>query len=571
LKQEESAKNMPQKRLLTEFCALSGKILRYANRGVSLPQFMQHISKMLLDFSESDAVNLYIRTDQLYHRCEVTKWPKVLFQLKTCKDSAHCLGSNDLGKLRKGVMEGDFKSSSTLLSKQGSFMTGNHSESVHLIHKDGEKKEQYHINLEGGFRSLLLIPFSVEGKKTGVLELKSKNIDYFIKREVEFYEGVAQTLGSALIDRKAQEALRERVKELTCLYGISQVIQKTDVTLDEILHSIVGLLPPALQYPDKAAAQIIVDRRSYKTKGFKKPDYPHAEEYALRGDIYLARQLVGFVEVVYIKKIEEYEGTVFLEEEHHLINEVARKISLVIGRKKAEQEKQELQEQLIHADRLATIGELSAGVAHELNEPLGNILGFAQLAKKDVKTSGQTIKDLEKIIKATLHAREVVKKLLIFARQLPAQKQRANLNKVVSECLYFLELHCQKEGISLKRLLSPDIPDMVLDSSQIQQVVVNLVVNAIHAMPEGGVIRVITEKHENQVSLIIEDTGVGMSKEIIKQIFIPFFTTKEIGQGTGLGLAVVHGIVANHRGTIEVTSKIEHGSRFEVKLPLNTV
>ena len=162
-----------------------------------------------------------------------------------------------------------------------------------------------------------------------------------------------------------------------------------------------------------------------------------------------------------------------------------------------------------------------------------------------------------------------MKKLLIFARQLPAQKRSVNLNKIVSEALYFLEVHCQKEGIELTSILSTDITDMVLDSSQIQQVLVNLVVNAIHAMPKGGVITVKTEKHKNQVSLIVQDTGVGMSKEVIEQIFMPFFTTKEIGQGTGLGLAVVHGIVANHRGTIDVKSKIGHGTRFEVKLSLD--
>jgi signal transduction histidine kinase len=438
-----------------------------------------------------------------------------------------------------------------------------------LIEKEKGEKVGYYINTKNGYRSLLEIPFEAEGKRSGILELKSRNPGYFLKKEVEFYEGVAQTLGSALIDRKAQEALRERVKEITCLYGISQVIQDTEVSLDEILKSIVELLPPALQYPDKAAAQIVVEQRSYKSKRFTKPKFSNAEKHVLKADIYVTDQLAGFVEVRYIEKIADYEGSVFLEEEYHLINEVASKISLFIERKRAEKEKKELQDQLMHADRLATIGELSAGVAHEINEPLGNILGFAQLASKDIKITEQTSKDLEKIIKATLHAREVVKKLLIFSRQLPAQKRKVNLNTVVTECIYFLGVHCQKEGIELKSILSSRIPDMILDSSQIQQVIVNLVVNAIHATPKGGVITVKTEKHENQISIIVQDTGIGMSKEVMEQIFMPFFTTKEIGQGTGLGLAVVHGIVANHRGTIDVRSNIGQGTRFEVKLPFN--
>jgi signal transduction histidine kinase len=560
---------MPPKRLLGDFCALSGKILRFANSGVSLSQFMQQISKMLLDFSESDAVNLYIKADKLYHRCEAKYWPKKIFRLRSSQDSEQFWGDDDLEKLRRGVMENIYEYSSPSFSKNGSFMTGDIEQSVYLTEKENGGKVEYHINTGSGYRSLLQIPFAAEGKRSGILELKSRIPGYFLKKEMEFYEGVAQTLGSALIDRKAQEALRERVKEITCLYGISQVMQDTDVSLDEILQSIVELLPPALQYPDKAAAQIVVEQHSYKSKRFTEPKFPNAEKHLLKADIYVTDQLAGFVEVRYIEKIADYEGSVFLEEEYHLINEVASKISLVIERKRAEKEKKVLQDQLMHADRLATIGELSAGVAHEINEPLGNILGFAQLASKDLKITSQTSKDLEKIIKATLHAREVVKKLLIFARQLPAQKRKVNLNTVVTECLYFLEVHCQKEGIELKSVLSPRIPDMILDSSQIQQVIVNLVVNAIHATPKGGVITVKTEKHENQISIIVQDTGIGMSKEVMEQIFMPFFTTKEIGQGTGLGLAVVHGIVANHRGTIDVKSKLGRGTRFELRLPFN--
>ena len=243
-------------------------------------------------------------------------------------------------------------------------------------------------------------------------------------------------------------------------------------------------------------------------------------------------------------------------------------MTLIIERREAEKDKSKLQDQLRHADRLATIGQLAAGVAHELNEPLGNILGFAQLVKKCPGLPSQVEKDIEQIVAASLHAREVIKKLLLSARQMPLKTTQVNLNQVVEDGLYLLEARCAKRGIELVRSLSPDLPEITADPAQLNQILVNLVVNSAQVMPEGGRLTVGTLAREDHVSLIVEDTGIGMSEEVIKQIFIPFFTTKDVDQGTGLGLAVVHGIVTSHGGTIKVESKVGRGTRFEVQLPI---
>jgi signal transduction histidine kinase len=151
---------------------------------------------------------------------------------------------------------------------------------------------------------------------------------------------------------------------------------------------------------------------------------------------------------------------------------------------------------------------------------------------------------------------------------MPPKKTQVNLNQLVEEGLYFLESRCVKEGIELKRLLLTDLPEITADPGQLTQVLVNLVVNAIQAMPQGGKLTVQTLAGKGYVSLIVEDTGVGMSAEVMKNLFVPFFTTKELDQGTGLGLPVVHGIVTSHGGCIKVDSQPGSGSRFEVKLPL---
>jgi signal transduction histidine kinase len=248
---------------------------------------------------------------------------------------------------------------------------------------------------------------------------------------------------------------------------------------------------------------------------------------------------------------------------------VAREVSLIIERRHTEEEKTRLQDQLRHADRLATIGQLAAGVAHELNEPLGSILGFAQLTKKSPDLHRQAAEDIERIEKASLHAREVVRKLMLFSRQMPPQKSRVAVNQLVEEGFYFLESRCAKEGIEVARSLAPNLPDITADRSQLHQVLVNLVVNAIQAMPGGGRLTVATRAEgEDHIAITVEDTGVGMSEDVLRQIFVPFFTTKDVSEGTGLGLSVVHGIITAHGGSVNVESQAGRGTEFEIRLPV---
>jgi signal transduction histidine kinase len=195
-------------------------------------------------------------------------------------------------------------------------------------------------------------------------------------------------------------------------------------------------------------------------------------------------------------------------------------------------------------------------------------LGFSQLAQKSQQLPKQASQDIDKIVNAALHAREVVKKLMLFSRQTLPRKTQVNLNKMIREGLYFLESRCEKMEIEIKRVLTPDLPEITADPSQLFQVLVNLSVNAIQAMPDGGMLTLETGFKDGCISLVVEDTGTGMSKEVMEKIFIPFFTTKDVDEGTGMGLSVVHGIVGAHGGSITVESEVGKGSRFEIRVPL---
>ncbi len=546
---------------------LARRILRLANRGLPRIDFLREISKLLLDSSKCDALELRLRDPNLQYSWEASRRPKRSFRFvildnprkenRRFPSLARPQGGSELERISKDFMLGRFESSSPFSTPQRGFRTGDTHKSVRLR---GSRK----VVPGGLYRSLAMMRFIVDDRTTGLLQLKSLQPDHFTGDAVDLYEGLAQTLGLAIANRRVQWALRERVKELTCLYGIAQVAQRPGISLEGILQGIAELLPPAWQHPAIATARIVLDGRAHTTPDFK--EGPHRQA----ADIFVGGVRRGAVEVFYTRDKTGFVEGAFLKEEQSLIDTVAKEVSLVVERREAEVHKSKLQDQLRHADRLATIGQLAAGVAHELNEPLANILGFAQLAKKDPGMPATAANDLEKIIKTSLHAREIIHKLLVFSRQMPLQRTQVNLNQVVEEGLHFLESRCAKAGIELVRSLEPYLPEISADPSQLQQVLVNLVVNAIQASPSGGRLTIETHRGRGYVSLAVTDTGTGMTEEVKSKIFTPFFTTKDVDQGTGLGLAVVHGIVTSHRGVIRVDSEVGRGSRLEVQLPVNS-
>ena len=548
-----------------DFRILANQIVQFENQSASKAEFFQRVSELLLDFSGCDVIEIWLREERTQSDFTVIKCTKHSFQCKNIpynspKKPKMTGDESDVEQLCRDMVNKSFDPSLPFFTPKGSFWTGDVGNSL-VIQSTDNNKLLYNLRTGNHYRSLTLIPFEIGNERVGLIQLKSLKKNFFTKYQIDFYEDFVQSFGIILMNQNAQLMLRERVKELTCLYGISKIVEKPDISLEEILHNTVQLIPPAWQYPEITSSRIVLDERSYMTSNFQEGGQKLASDIVIHGE------KRGVVEVYYTeKKPEIYKGP-FLGEEIYLIDAIAKQVAVIIERRQVTEERSKLENQLRHTDRLATIGQLSAGVAHELNEPLGNILGFAQLLKKYQDIPERAGRDIDKIIGASLHAREVIKKLMLFARQMPPRKTRVNLNKLIQEDLYFLEFRCSKEGIEFIRSLSPNLPEITADPSQILQVLVNLVVNAIQAIPEGGRITINTLEYENRVTLIVEDTGMGMSEDVLKQIFIPFFTTKEVGRGTGIGLSVVHGIVISHGGTIDVESDIGRGSRFVIQLP----
>ncbi len=257
----------------------------------------------------------------------------------------------------------------------------------------------------------------------------------------------------------------------------------------------------------------------------------------------------------------------------------------ITERKRSEEEKKHLQAQLQQAQKMEAIGTLAGGIAHDFNNILGAILGYAEMAREDSAAGSVTAGDLDQVIKAGNRAKELVKQILAFSRQTKAQQIPLQPAAIVKESIKLLRSSLPTT-IVIQQDIDPDLNMVVADPTQIHQILMNLCTNAYHAMEETGGILSISLKNEvlsqvaldghpdiqpgNFIHLSIGDSGPGIAPEIQERIFDPYFTTKEVGKGTGMGLAIVHGIVKSYGGFIVCRSVIGEGTVFDIKLPAMT-
>ncbi len=229
---------------------------------------------------------------------------------------------------------------------------------------------------------------------------------------------------------------------------------------------------------------------------------------------------------------------------------------------------------LLSSEKMASIGKLAATVAHEVNNPLFGILTYAKLTRKEVEKAArgsttEILDNLQIIERESKRCGDIMRNLLTFARQAPSHRELNDLNALIGRASVLVRHKAELLGIELQSHLAPDLPPVLCDAAQIQQVALVLLVNATEAMPQGGVLETITEMDSQGRSALIRvrDTGQGIPDEVMAQIFEPFFTTKEDQQRTGLGLAVARSIVEQHGGEIRVKSAVGKGTEFIVALP----
>ncbi|HET8886445.1 MAG TPA: HAMP domain-containing sensor histidine kinase [Salinimicrobium sp.] len=356
-----------------------------------------------------------------------------------------------------------------------------------------------------------------------------------------------------------KEELEERIKELTCLYEVSSILRNHPQNNKKTLKAIGGILKKAWRFPEKASVEIVLEDYHFRTGELSdKTVFQEAEICAFN-------EIKGFIKVHY--PFPEFNEDYFLFEELKLLNKVAEEIAVFYERKIQKENEEILKRTAQRNDRLSILGEITAGIAHELNTPLGNILGFAELIKN--KTEDEQIKnDTSKIIRAAIFSREVVKKLMFFACEMPQQMEKIKIYPVIEQALSLLKPNFQKAQVEY--ILNVEDPELKarLDSIQLTQVIFNLIINALYFSPVES--KIIVDVFHQEENLIIEiaDEGPGIKEDERSRIFEPFFTTKPIGEGSGLGLSVVHGIIKSHRGQIHTFDNNPKGTIFQIKIPI---
>jgi PAS domain S-box-containing protein len=245
----------------------------------------------------------------------------------------------------------------------------------------------------------------------------------------------------------------------------------------------------------------------------------------------------------------------------------------ITERKRAEEERKQLEQKAQVTSRLASVGEMAAGVAHEINNPLTGVIGYAQLLMDRGDIPSDIRSDLAAINDGAQRVASIVKRLLVFSRQVKPERRFIDINELIESTLALRAYHLRDNNIKVTTQLAPDLPETVADPGQLQQVLLNLIVNAETEMKLArgkGKLLIKTEKVDNTIRISFKDNGPGIAKKNLERIFDPFFTTREVGQGTGLSLSLCHGIVAEHNGKIYAESKLGKGATFIMELPVVT-
>jgi two-component system NtrC family sensor kinase len=235
------------------------------------------------------------------------------------------------------------------------------------------------------------------------------------------------------------------------------------------------------------------------------------------------------------------------------------------------QELREIQAHLVQSEKLASIGKLAAGIAHEINNPLGGILIYSHLILEDTPPGRAHHENLKKIVKETTRCKDIVKGLLDFARPKEPEMSPTDIPEILDKCLALMERQALFQNIRIEKSYAPGLPRVVADGAQLQQVFMNIILNAAESMNGQGTLglRVDLDAVRDELAVEISDSGRGIKEEDKARLFEPFFTTKEVGKGTGLGLAISYGIVRKHQGSIEAHSEVGKGAKFTVRLPVN--
>jgi signal transduction histidine kinase len=480
-----------------------------------------------------------------------------------------------------------------------------------------------------GARSALIVPLKYRGQTIGVLSIESPRLEAFSQYDENLMVVIASHLAGLIEYGRLREESEGRARSLSLIHEVAeQVIGLTDK--NEVAQITADLLAQYFKYEVTAALLLdsqlkptilgiggtradvvlraldesepvvnggIVGRVLESGESVLANDTSHDPYYKpLKGwdagsEICVAikdnERTLGVIDVESslvnsftqndLLALESLAGilasVIYSADQYQRLQELVRQLRAaemeLIARMEAQRE---AEQKLIQAAKLAAVGEMAAGIAHELNNPLTTVTGFAELILTELAENGAQTQELEIILREARRAGDVVRRLLDFSRQGELTRTRADLNEIVEDVLALTRHLIRTKGVTLGVDLAKDLQWVSVDRNQMKQVLLNLIHNALQAMSSGGQLNVSTSARQREgrdwATFAVRDSGVGIASGDVGRVFEPFYTTKGEKGGTGLGLSVSYGIVADHGGVIEVESELGKGSLFTVWIPL---
>jgi len=419
------------------------------------------------------------------------------------------------------------------------------------------------ILLKEGIKSRLSVPLICKGEIIGSLNFGSKNVQNYSENHVDIVSKIVPQLAIAIDNTRLFDKIKESEEKYRNLVeDIEDVIFRLDklgryLFLNSALKNVTGYTPGEF---------------------YEKPLL--AMEMIHREDVELVRETTKKVLVGELKASKDLEYRIFCKDGKELwvsqnTYPIKNKKSDIVGIEGIIRDitaSKKVEEQIRRSERLASIGELAASIAHEIRNPLGAISNSVSVLRRDLALKGDDQRLFEMVVEETDHLNDIITNFLTFAHPADYSFVKSNIIEIVDETVFLLEQDARfQKNVKIIKVYEDDIPESYLDRIWIRKIFWNLLLNSIDAMPQGGEIYIHIKKPKlpdpREIEIVISDTGEGIPPDIIKKIFEPFFTTKK-SKGTGLGLSIVHRIVDNHGGKIDVKSKPGKGTVFTIRLPV---
>ena len=434
----------------------------------------------------------------------------------------------------------------------------------------------------------IVVPLNVKGKTIGTLGVQSRSRRYFDNEEIELLAVIGNQIAVAIENTRLYDVQRQTMDELSKSEGkYRRLIERASdaIWANDLSGRVTVANPAAVELMgDTVETMIGSDIRKFlNSEGLEtarrvrrillagQPLQQPYEQKLIRKN---KSEITLMVSTSLVKHADE--PPVF----EHIARDVTKEKEMQEQLRNAyhelsesHQQLKDSQQQLIQAEKLTSLGQLAASIAHEVNNPLTGVLVYTQLIAKKLRGDGidknVAIDYLGKMEFELNRSTKLVKNLLDFARQSSPKFQQTNLNAVINRAYDLASHSAALQHVGVIKELDPALPDITADADQLQQVFTNLILNAIQAMPQGGKLYLRTSANDKKIKIEVEDTGTGISPENMNKLFTPFFTTKREVKGVGLGLAISYGIVQRHKGKIEVQSKLGQGTTFTILLPIH--